>query len=181
MPIHKIYTHPNSGGEIHQSGALQIPGMKYTYNTKGFVHTPYIAKALKEHDISMVALTAADFQVPLHRDQPEGFEFDVLHIPFDDSQTLLDDELETIKAMVIPAAKKMAAAVKEGRKVLSTCWAGINRSSLLTAHTMKLLDLDLTPLDIVRQIRDSRYRECLNNIVFQDIVFRGAWFDDLLK
>jgi protein-tyrosine phosphatase len=172
--MHIIYNH-SSGGQILQSGALEIPGISQSYKDKGYIHTPIVAKALKEKNISMVALTAGDFQVPLNKDQPEGLAFDVLHIPFADSQTLTSEELEQIKGMVLPSAAKMAEAVRQGRKVLSTCWAGINRSSLLTIHTLKLLEPGLTTVDIVLLIRKQRYVNCLNNVVFQDIVYREAW------
>jgi len=172
--MHTIYKHP-SGGQILQSGALEIPGMKQTYKVKGYVHTPIVARALREQGISMVALTARGFQVPLDKDQPDGLTFDVLHIPFADSQELTPKELEQVRDMVLPAAKTMADAVREGRKVLSTCWAGINRSSLLTVHTLKQLDPQLTPIQIVKMLRKKRHVTCLNNIVFQDIVYREAW------
>ena len=149
--------------------------MKHSYKTKGYVHTPIVAKALKEKGISMVALTSGGFQVPLDCDQPEGLEFDVLHIPFADSQTLTTQELDAIRELVVPAAKAMARAVLEGCKVLSTCWAGINRSSLLTIHAMKNIEPHLTPVEMVLSLRKLRYTSCLNNVMFQDIVYRRAW------
>jgi len=172
--MHIIYKHP-SGGQILQSGALEIPGMKHSYKTKGYVHTPIVAEALKEKGISMVALTAGDFQVPLDRDQPAGLEFGVLHIPFADSQTLTTEEMDRIRDMVLPAAEMMAEAVSSGRKVLSTCWAGINRSSLLTIHTLKRLGVQQTPVQMVLMLRKNRHVTCLNNVLFQDVVYREAW------
>lgn len=174
MPMHTIYKHP-SGGQILQSGAMEIPGMKQTYKKIGYVHTPIVAEALHEQGISMVALTARGFQVPLDRGQPDGLTFDVLHIPFADSQELTPKEMEQIRDMVLPAAKTMADAVREGRKVLSTCWGGINRSSLLTVHILKELDPGLTPVQIVLLLRKQRHVTCLNNVLFQDVVYRQAW------
>lgn len=172
--MHTIYKHP-SGGEILQSGAMEIPGMKQSHKIKGYMHTPIVARALQEHGISIVALTASGFQVPLHKDQPDDMTFDVLHIPFADSQTLTPKQIEQVRDMVLPAAKKMADAVREGRKVLSTCWAGINRSSLLTVHTLKQIDPQLTPVEMVLMLRKARHVTCLNNVLFQDVVYRQAW------
>lgn len=169
-----IYKHP-SGGQILQSGAMEIPGMRQTYKTKGYVHTPIVAEALRQEGISLVALTAMDFQVPLDQDQPTGLEFDVLHLPFEDSQTLSTIEIESIRQIVIPAAKTMASAVLEGRKVLSTCWGGINRSSLLTIHTLKNLEPQMSSVEMVMLLRKERHTSCLNNVIFQDIVFRQVW------
>jgi len=172
--MHTVYKH-SSGGQILQSGAMEIPGMKKTYKVKGYVHTPIVAKALKDYNISMVALTSDGFQVPIDQDQPAGLEFDVLHIPFADSQTLTSEEMIRIRGLILPAAQKMADAVRSGQKVLSTCTAGINRSSLLTVHTIKLLEPHLTPVEIVLQIRKNRFTSCLNNVLFQDVVYRQAW------
>jgi hypothetical protein len=172
--MHTVYEHP-SGGQVLQSGAMEIPGMKKSYKQKGYMHTPIVAKALRKHDISIVALTAKGFQVPLHKDQPKGLEFDVLRIPFADSQTLTSKEMEQIRDMILPSAATMANAVREGRKVLSTCWGGINRSSLLTIHTLKLLEPRFSPVQMVLMLRKKRHITCLNNVMFQDIVYRKAW------
>lgn len=173
--VSHIYTYKPSGGSILQSAFRAIPGIAQTFKEKGYIHTPIVAQALKDREISMVALTAKDLQVPLNQDQPPELTFDVLHLPFDDDQNLSDHQMEKVRLLILAGAQKMADAVKEGRHVLSTCAAGINRSSLLTIHTIKLLQPDLNPVQIVNQIRNNRDRSCLNNVLFQDVVFREAW------
>ena len=42
-------------------------------------------------------------------------------------------------AVAIHAARDVAAAVRAGRKVLVTCWAGLNRSGLVSALALHLL------------------------------------------
>ncbi len=58
--------------------------------------------------------------------------------------------------MIMAASSKMAKAVEQGQKVLSTCWAGINRSSLLTAYIIKNLNSGpLNSKEIIRTLERS--------------------------
>jgi len=169
MDLDLIYQHPTSGGGIYQCGALEIPGIAKTLNTHGYIHCPVVVDGLKDLGFSIIALTSKGFQ-PQIETATAGSGLEVLHIPFADDEKLTSDEIAKVKKKVTSAADKMTKAVEQGQKVLSTCWAGINRSSLLTAYIIKNLDGSIDPQEIINTIRTQRSARCLNNKLFVLII-----------
>ena len=168
-----IYTHPTSGGRIYQCGAREIPGTDLTTFRIDRYDADAIIAGLDKADISILALTAEGYQPQF--DSPHPY-LDVIHIPFQDRTLLEEWKIVQIKRMVKSAAKKMGAAVERGENVLSTCRGGINRSSLLTAYTIRWIEdrgdwsEKLTPQQIIQLIRNMRDEDCLHNELFEAII-----------
>jgi len=167
-----IYQH-SSGGEIHQSGAMEIPGIAKSLNVRGYIHAPYTVKGLVDLGFSILVLTGAGFQPAVEKGNDANASIEVIHIPFHDKEDLSDHQIAHIEKLILPTATKLANAVTNGKKVLSTCWAGVNRSSLLTAFTLKQLLPDTSGRDIIQLIRKQRSDRCLNNKLFERIVDYG--------
>ena len=87
---------------------------------------------LHQAGFDSLVLAAEEFQPPA-RDYP-GVR--VLHVPFDDHENRLTEEEW---AEIVGAADWAAGEVRAGRRVLITCWAGINRSGIITALTVMML------------------------------------------
>jgi len=195
-----IYTHPVSkwtlperppkdfaGGEIWQCGAMEIPGIAKSINTLGYIHCPISVDGLRQLGFSIIALTAKGFQ-PRIETATAGTGLEVISIPFADREDLNSAKLAQLEKMITSAADKMARAVEQGKKVLSTCWGGINRSSLLTAYIIKdliknldktsldpetIAGLTLSPQEIINMLRTQRSERCLNNRLFERIILQG--------
>lgn len=70
--------------------------------------------------------------------QPDAAAFpgvEVLHVPFDDSGTPHPSDFTTAES----AALVVANRVRKGKRVLVTCWLGVNRSGLVTALSLYAL------------------------------------------
>lgn len=94
---------------------------------------PGMGNHIKASGFSMLVLTAAEHQEPA--DCFPGVE--VVHAPnYDDGVHKLNRER---LAVAVNAARQVAAAVRSGRKVLTTCMAGLNRSGLVNALALHLL------------------------------------------
>ena len=167
-----IYKH-DSNGELHQSGAMEIPGIAKSLNVRGYIHAPFTVKGLVDLGFSTLVLTGAGFQPAIERGNDDELQLEVIHIPFHDKEDLEDHRIARIEKMILPTAKKLADQIRQGNKVLSTCWAGVNRSSLLTAFTLKELLPDADGRDVVSMIRQNRSERCLNNKLFEQIVIHG--------
>jgi len=167
-----IYKHPVSGGEIYQSGAMEIPGIAKSLNTHGYIHCEYVVEGLEKFGIDILALTAKGFQPAVELGKTDTSTLEVIHIPFADDQDMPDHKVAQMEKMIESASEKLKQAVERGQKVLSTCWAGINRSSLLTAFTLLKLTND-NPQAIIKLIRTQRAKNCLNNVLFERIVIHG--------
>lgn len=173
-----IYQHPISEGQIYQCGAMEIPGIAKTLNTHGYIHCPVVVEGLVSLKFTIIALTSKGFQ-PQIGTATEGSDLEVIYMPFADKEDQSNDKILQIEKMITSGAEKMAKAVEQGQKVLSTCWAGINRSSLLTAYIIKKLDTDRLPIpplssqEIINSIRLQRSKRCLNNKLFESIILRG--------
>lgn len=164
-----IYRHPASGGELYQSGAMEIPCVSKTLNTHGFIHCEEVVKGLEAQGFSMLVLTAKGFQPAIELGKSEDSTLQVIHIPFADDKEMPDHEIAVMEKMIRKTADTAAREIEGGGRVLSTCWAGVNRSSLLTAFILR--DLTTMPTQaIIDLIRSKRSKGCLNNDLFERIV-----------
>jgi hypothetical protein len=123
---------------------------------------PPVGEHVGDAGFKLLVLCASEYQ-------PPGRKFpdvDVWHAPFEDN-SWLPPSRETLE-VAMAAAEKAAGYVRKGQNVLITCWAGINRSSLVTALTLyKLLGLKGTDLIKLIQLQrpgtlsNGKFRECL--------------------
>ena len=87
---------------------------------------------------------------------------DVIYVPMQDVPTLLTPEqLRQVRV----AGDRIAHALSSNKKVLVSCRAGLNRSSLLAAAGLLKLT-DMHPLSVIRIIRQKRGVFALNNPAF---------------
>jgi len=145
-----IYLHPVSKGELWQGGYEDVINLEFDP-----AHT------------DLVILAARDFQGKVWA--PNNIQ--VIRIPFDDCTGLTEGDIKTISKMVDGASTWAAKYIREGKRVLSTCAAGINRSSLVTAATLIKLDPKFTvnPDLAIETIRASRYGT-LSNPQFVEMI-----------
>lgn len=107
---------------------------------------PPTGTKLKDAGIDVVVLCTKNYQPP--RNEFEGVE--VIRSPISDSERLSRGRIR----LALRTSEKMADAIKDGKTVLSTCRAGMNRSSLHSALTM--LRLGEEPEEIIEKIRKAR-------------------------
>ena len=180
----QLYVH-SSGGTLYQSGAGQIPGTPDPWNYRWFkpkyfpenerraVHDN-ITSSLLNQNITLLVL-AGEYQPPIQHS-----EIQVLHIPFDDDFQMSDQQLDAILKAVKPAAIAVADQLEQGKNALVTCWAGKNRSSLVSGLALKYLkDPEDQPLfrgpEVIELIRKNRHPRCLCNPIFHDLVYYNTW------
>jgi hypothetical protein len=81
----------------------------------------------------LVILCAKEYQPPV-----ELFRsIDVIHAPNDDNSARAPTRQEL--KLAVAAAKQAAERVRDGKNVLVTCMAGLNRSGLVSALTLHML------------------------------------------
>lgn len=88
---------------------------------------------LRDHGFDVVVLCASSYQ-------PPASEFPgvhVIHAPNEDEQDWPPPKFRLQEAM--RAAKEVAALVKQGKRALITCQAGLNRSGLVSALVIHLI------------------------------------------
>lgn len=137
-----VYEHA-SGGGIYQGGSHALG---------------YLAL----HGIADVALLADDWQP----DVPGAV---VLRAPFRDVGSAPPTEAEEILRTAREAAAWVAARAASGRRVLSSCRSGLNRSGLVTALAVMRLS-GLPPAEAVALVRERRSPHALNNAMFERFV-----------
>lgn len=99
---------------------------------QGSLPTP--GPAVREAGFQVLVLCAREYQL-----KPEEFPgVRVIHAPNDDSVMfpLTREKL----GVAVGAAREVADAVRTGKKALVTCAAGLNRSGLVSALTLHLLN-----------------------------------------
>jgi protein-tyrosine phosphatase len=109
---------------------------------------PPTGKALTKMGFDGVVLTAVEFQPPASK--YPGVH--VIHAP-------MEDDGEPINAVTwenaVTAASQVNDLVRQGGRVLVTCYQGLNRSGLVVALALLMLT-DLHPDDIVNLIQARR-------------------------
>ena len=131
----------------------------------------------RHEGVDVIVLAAMEYQPPAHLFP--GSE--VIHAPLDDApgRRMREDEI----MMATSAAKRVARLLREGRRVLSTCQLGLNRSSLIAALAMHdVYGMDAN--EIVARLRRARGSWALSNPNFEkllrvaiDVKKRGACGD----
>lgn len=133
-----LYEHTNRA-KLYQCGALEIPGTPENFYY-GWDKSKQISKkekqateksildGLKDSNIDMLILASTEYQPKFTTNVIE-----IVNIPFDDSET---ENMGVILNQINSTIEKAATAIENGKNVLSTCWAGINRSRLRCCVTM---------------------------------------------
>lgn len=142
MAASKIFKHPFSGGELFQCGFKEIP------------------KNLSK--FKCLVLSAKDCQ-------PRIAGIKVVHAPIEDTAT--PDRFAYAKIIDYSnrASDEVATHLLRGDSVLVTCWAGLNRSGLISALAIKKI-LRCAGDEAVRIVKKGRGDHALSNPLFVDII-----------
>jgi len=123
---------------------------------------PPTGDTLRKLGFDMVVLAAEEYQ-------PESDRFvgvKVIHAPNDDAP--INEGGDTSLALRVSA--ETAQALREGKKVLSTCAAGLNRSGLVSSFTLMRLFPSKTGDEIIEMIRKARGGWAMSNGDFAKVV-----------
>lgn len=126
-------------------------------------NAPPTKEALRAAGFDCVVLMAQEYQ-------PTNcfFGVDTVHAPIDDAQ------LNRVEAqLAMGAARDVIVKLRQGRRVLVTCMAGLNRSGLVCALAL-VFGNGMAPDDAVALLRAVRGPGALSNPHFVEFVRRIA-------
>ena len=147
-----VYRH-KSGGELWQG-------------SKDDVH---LLASRPDNRIRTIALCAMEFQPDIRSGR-----YEVLKHGFDDNSWMREAEAQRVAALADKISTKLARRIRGGHGVLSSCYAGWNRSGLVSALTvMKVADLG--PHEAIRLVREARGPDALGNSLFVKMIH---WMKD---
>ena len=121
---------------------------------------PPTGSAVGDDGFDLLVLCAEEYQPP----STEFPGVKVIHAPFDDNKV---GPTAQEKKIASHAATRVAHALREGAKVLVTCYAGRNRSGLVTG--LALVENGHDPLRAYMLITDKR-DYALTNKFFVDLI-----------
>lgn len=122
---------------------------------------PLAGRAVSEAGFDLLVLCAEEYQ-------PPAWQFpgvSVVHAPFDDNEFGPTPQEQKIAQR---AAEQVASHLRDGAKVLVTCFAGRNRSGLVCALAM--VENGHDPLRAIRLIQSRRKQNALSNQHFVDLI-----------
>lgn len=114
-------------------------------------------------DVTCVVLAACDYQPPNIPKCPTIIRVDLI-----DTDQMTDDEKQSVLETCQDVAKRVADMVRNGHHALVTCWAGLNRSGLISALT--LIELGKSPPDAIEIVRKGRSAHALCNDQFVELI-----------
>lgn len=149
--MHLIVELP-SGGVLFQDGMIAL-----------------VPETLRERAIEVIVLASAELQ-PVPGENPCDLlgVTEAILAPLDDEPSMTPEELERTKMLASDAADKVAVHLSLGRRVVSTCSRGLNRSGLVSA--LALTRLGVEPEEAIRLVRAGRGQAALGNGLFVRIV-----------
>lgn len=117
----------------------------------------------RRSDVDVIVLAAMEYQPPAVLFP--GVE--VIHAPLDDdpSRPMTANEIE----IAIKAGRRVARRLRAGRRILSTCAMGLNRSSLIAALAMSETH-GMSADEIIRRVRRARGAWALSNPNFERLL-----------
>jgi protein-tyrosine phosphatase len=117
----------------------------------------------RHEEFDTIVLAAIEYQPPAHLFP--GTE--VIHAPIDDapSRPMSEEEITT----ATKAADRVARRLRAGRRVLSTCAMGLNRSSLVAAIAMHDV-YGMKADEIIARLRRARGVWALSNPNFEKLL-----------
>lgn len=146
-----IFRHP-SGSKMYQCGAKEIPS--------------YLANK----DIGLLVLSAKEYQPKSLRKNPDLFKgVSRVYVPLKDKASFSRPALEDTISRAAQASTHVVNNLSKGNNVLVTCWAGINRSGLISGMALISM-LGCTGKEAVRLVRKGRGDIALYNPLFQKIL-----------
>ncbi len=143
-----VYAHP-SGGRLFQGGAEDAEGAIWAARSASPDALPF--------RVDLLVLCAYEFQ-------PRSRAVSILSVPLDDRLFRSSAEARAVTSMAKEAGCFAADRVICGEKVLICCAAGLNRSGIVSAYTLKQLGVD--GASAVRKIRRARGPNALGNSSF---------------
>lgn len=115
-----------------------------------------------------IVLCAAEFQPEI--DFPDDKSKTVIRCPYGDSDFALEP---SVLELLNRTAKQIVQEHKEGRRILITCFAGINRSALLMGMVLKER-FGLTGEDAIKLIRKKRYGALSNRTFRMHLIYSAG-------
>lgn len=139
----RIYSHI-SGGSLWQGDRVDVYGL---------IDQP-------DPKIDVICLMAREIQ-------PDGFpdNFEIVRQGINDRDDLSSAEYKSILGKADKVSDTLADHIRDGRQVLSSCAAGLNRSGLVSAMTLMKL-ANMQPAEAVYTVRKNRGPEALFNPTF---------------
>lgn len=141
-----VFRHPRTGGELWQADRLYAN------------YAPCLSRAR----IKAVVYAARENQPSM----PE--RFDVIRARLIDDPRMDRYTAELTARCADEVSDLLVGFLRRGESVVTSCWAGLNRSGLMSAMT--LVKLGATPAQAVAQVRAARGPSALGNPVFVRIV-----------
>jgi hypothetical protein len=142
-----VYRH-KSGGTLWQGDRNDVEALATNHDKR----------------INTIVLCAIEFQPDIRSKR-----YEVLKHGFDDNPWMRESEAQQVKDIADQASNRLARRVRNGRGVLSTCHAGLNRSGLVSALTMMKAE-GMEPDEAIRLIRQARGPDALHNQCFINII-----------
>lgn len=96
------------------------------------------------------------------------FGVKVIHVPFDDD--FEEPPSSRTLQLIFRASWFLTSEIQKGKKALVTCWAGHNRSGLVSAFTLHHL-LGMSGAEAIQTIQKKR-KGALSNPLFRDLICR---------
>lgn len=150
-----LFKHPQTGGELHQAGAKEIPSL------------------IRRNKIDLIIFAAREYQPEtLDKSNKQFLRAEKIYVPMKDTSKLRGKELKNTIALAKFAANRAIKTIIAGGNVLSTCWMGWNRSGLISGLALKKLT-QKDPEKIVKLIRKNRTIFALSNPLFVKIIETG--------
>lgn len=148
-----LFKHPWTGGELHQAGAKEIPYL------------------IRRNKIDLIIFAAQEYQPEtLDKSNKQFIRAEKIYVPMKDSSKLRGKELKNTIDLAKFAANRASLAIIGGKNVLSTCWAGLNRSGLISGLILKKITRE-HPKKVVSLIRKNRSSFALFNPLFVKIIY----------
>lgn len=139
-----IHRDKKTGAKLYQCGAREIPAY------------------LRSKPIDLLVLSAKEYQPKITK-VPQ-----VIHVPYADKALMSNQELQSILDKAMGASAATVDALASGKNALVTCWAGLNRSGLISG--MSLIDLYGCSGDQAIDLIQSRRKRALFNPLFRKIL-----------
>jgi protein-tyrosine phosphatase len=117
----------------------------------------------RHDDLDVIVLCAMEYQPPAQLFP--GTE--VIHVPLDDApgRAMSKDEITA----AVEAGERVARRLRAGRRILSSCQMGLNRSSLVAAIALHVV-YGMSADEIIQRIRRARGTWALSNPNFEKLL-----------
>lgn len=99
---------------------------------------------------------------------PLGGCYDIIKAPFDDAMGLSDGDRAEIYDITNSVSNQVYSKIKNGKNVLITCQAGLNRSGLISARV--LMKFGFSAKDAIEIVRKGRGKYALCNPEFVEML-----------